>query len=299
MAANTLNVNTRFALTAIGILRTRLVLGTTVTRDFEKDFNGKIGYAVNVRRPAVLTARDYPDAFTEHTTSITLDTITEGTMAVTLDKMPYSAVALTDEELTLKVEDFEAQVTVPQAIAVAERIEGYLATEMDTATYETTLDMNESDPWATILDAWAALDAANVPFEDRFLAVGSTIAKNILSDENLLRRADASGSTDALRKALIGDLAGFTTIKTNLLPADTAIAYHRSAFVLTTRAPVVPQGAVSGGAIAQDGYAIRWLRDYDATKLQDRSILSAFAGTDHVLDGGDFVRAVKITSSGS
>lgn len=299
MAANTFQNATRVARTAVGTLDLELVLGATVWRDFDAEFTGGSGYTVNARVGAKLTGLDYGDAFTEHATPLTKAAVTESVIPVTLDSMPYHLAPLTDEDLTLNIDAFEARVLTPQVIAVAEKIESILATAMDGATYVTTLNMDETDPWATIVAARKALNASKVPAGNRFLAVGTDIGADILSDPDLLRRVDASGSDGTLREGQIGRLGGFTVVETNALPADTAVAYHRSAFILATRAPVVPQGAAAGATASYGGYALRWIKDYDADLAQDRSFVSTFCGTAVVTDSSSLVRAVKITSSGS
>ena len=123
----------------------------------------------------------------------------------------------------------------------------------------------------------------------------------------LLVRADTSGSTAALRDASIGRIAGFETFVSQYLDPDTAYAIHRSAFVLANMSPVVPDGAPYGASQAYNGYAVRWIRDYDPMYLRDRSVLSCLVGCSSVNDGEQLtgplrgehddenVRIVKIT----
>src|SRR5690606_2192927 len=80
---------------------------------------------------------------------------------------------------------------------------------------------------------------------------------------------------------------GFTIVTSHSIPADFAIAFHRSAFVFANVAPVVPEGAVSGRSVAEGGIAMRYLRDYDPTYLRDRSVVSSFAATASVNDTRD------------
>jgi hypothetical protein len=64
-----------------------------------------------------------------------------------------------------------------------------------------------------------------------------------------------------------------------------------------------------GSSQSFEGLAMRWIRDYDANYLRDRSVVSAFAGyasveedpdpTSAVGDQVENVRAVKINLSGS
>jgi hypothetical protein len=44
------------------------------------------------------------------------------------------------------------------------------------------------------------------------------------------------------------------------------------------RAPIVPSGVSFGASESSNGYSLRYIRDYDASVLKDRSIVSTFAG---------------------
>src|SRR3546814_2543696 len=45
--------------------------------------------------------------------------------------------------------------------------------------------------------------------------------------------------------------------------------------------------ATAGGGMVFDGFAMRWIRDYDPNYLRDRSVVSSFAGAASVNDGPD------------
>jgi hypothetical protein len=68
------------------------------------------------------------------------------------------------------------------------------------------------------------------------------------------------------------------------LDADTAIALTSSAFIFATAAPAVPQSVPFGATSSYNGVALRWLRDYDSTRFQDRSIFNCYQGFRHVTD---------------
>ena len=233
---------------------------------------------------------------------IVTDDLTETKVDVSLDTHVYHAVAVTDEELTLDIADFGAQVLTPQVRAVAEDIEDQVAAEMTAATYPTTLTLDTAKPEDTLVDARAALNKANVPHGDRFAVLGADMESVFLKSE-ALKRVDASGSDSALRQAEIGPLRGFTIFSSNAIPANQGYAFHRTGYVLSLRAPRVPDGATFGRSESHAAMAMRWLRDYDAAYLRDRSVVSVFTGTNIVADGPDgpdpgtapdFVRAVKL-----
>lgn len=300
----------------LGLLRRELILPRMVQRMGVADFRGAKDDTVNVRVPAILSAREYE--WRTRTNPIVIDTLLEQTVPVALDKHPYSAVAITDEELTLDIVSWGNQVASPQIIAVAEKLESYIAAAMIGGTYRATpIQFHENDDpnsnaspfYNALVDARKALNDLHIPAAGRWVALGSKVEAAALK-EPAFRRADQSGSTEALRNASLGNVAGFNVVgNVQSLPEDFAIAFHSSAFVFANVAPEVPSGATAGATMTFENLAMRWIRDYDAPYLRDRSIYSSFAGSQAVEDGrdehgeltGDSVRAVLInfTPAGS
>lgn len=289
--------------TALGILSRELVLANLFTKLTVEDFRGAKDDTVSFRVPAVLEAREY--AWRNNRSSpIVIDDLTETKVDVVLNHDFYSAVKITDEQLTLDIKDFGAQVLQPQLTAVAEKSEDLIGDTLAAATYATTIDFDEAtdDPRHVVIDARKALNIANVPKANRFLLVGANVEAAILKADGLLD-FDKSGSDSALRDAIIGRLAGFLLVTTNSIDPDAAYACHKTALVLGTAVPANPAGAVKSASASYQGWGMRWLQDYDPTILADRSIVSTFAGATATADGeGDeVIRAVKIdfTPAGS
>lgn len=288
--------------TALGLLRRELILPRLVTRLGIEDFRGAKNDTVNVRVPARLTAREYE--WRTRTNPITLDNITETSVPVALSEHPYSAVAVTDEELTLDISDFAVQVLNPQILAVAEALEASIAAAIEGANYDVTIPYTETADgvgaafYRALVDARKALNDAKVPASERFVALGSSVEAAVLK-EDAFRKVNEAGSNDALREAIIGRAAGFTIIgNVQGLAPGFAVAGHRSAFAFANVAPEVPSGVSMGASTVFDGLAMRWIRDYDPNYLRDRSVVSSFAGSASVEDGGTElaplnVRAVK------
>lgn len=277
---------------ALGLLRRELILPRLVQRMGLSDFRGAKDDTVNVRVPALLTAREYE--FRTRNADIITDSILEQTIPVTLDKHVYSAIQLTDEELTLDVLNWGEQIAAPQILAVAEKLESYIADLMtgvdplaDDVEYVEDADSEGANFHKAAVDARKALNDLKVPVAGRVIVLGSSVEAAALKEEGF-RRVDQSGSTDALRGAVIGNVAGFTVIgNVQSLPEDFAMAFHRSAFVFANVAPTVPDGVVAGAGMAFEGLAMRWIRDYDSNRLRDRSVYSSFAGTASVEDARD------------
>ncbi len=287
------------AATALGLLERELVLSNLVWANAGFDFTGAKNDSVTIRVPAVLDAREQ-DWRAANPADIVLDTLTESSIDVKLNKDIYSAVQVTDEELTLDIKDFGAQVLQPQVSAVARAIDTGVANLIQGATYNSTVTLNPADPWTGVLEARSVLNKQNVPFKDRTLLVGADVETNILKSDRLAK-VDQSGDDSALRDATVGRLAGFNVVTSNAIDPASAFAFVPSAFVLATRAPAIPGGVAFGASQSYNGLSMRWIKDYDSAKLRDRSIVNIYAGFNTMTDKPDgrgpakLLRAVKLT----
>lgn len=290
----------------LAVLRRETVLPNLVWTDASAEFQGKVGDTVTVRLPAKLTARTRT---IRATGAITTDDLVEFPVAVQLTQDVYHAVAIPDAVLTLDIVDFVNQVANPQIAAVVEKLEDNVATTITGATYDETIEFDNTDPFQTLIDANKYLNVNNVPRAGRRLVVGAAIEAALLSDERFTR-VDAAGddALPALRDARISRKLGFDIVGSNAIAEDKAYAFHRSAFVMANRAPVVPEGATNGSSQEIDGLALRWIRDYDSATLQDRSVMNSYVGSVVVTDPDDptddesartLLRAVEIEDASS
>lgn len=274
--------------TALALLQREIMLPRTVWSFGRADFAGAANDTVTLRIPAILTARDYE--WRTRNNPIQMDDLTERGVDITLNKHPYSAVAITDEQLELDIVSFSEQVSMPQVRAVAERLEGYISDALAAAPWKETVtfDATTADaPFRAAVEARRILNSANVPMSDRWLIMGTGVEAAFLTDDHL-SHVDQSGSSDALREAQIGRIAGFNATVSNSIPEDAMYAYHRTAVAWANFAPRVPEGATAGASESYSGLAMRWLRDYDPNFLRDRAVVSSFAGVTPVTDGGPY-----------
>lgn len=297
----------KIAATSLGLLEREIILPALVWRNAGGDFKGAAGDTITMRVPARTTARTRTLRGARGTASegngiITMDELTETSVDVSLDTAVYSAVPITDEQLTLDISDFGAQIVEPQVRAIAEGIENAVVAEMTGASYASTITLSGAlltDPYDAIVDARVALNKVNVPMSERYLVVGSDF-EGILLKSDELHQADKAGSDSALRDATIGRLAGFSqVVVSNALPANVGFAFHRTAYVLNMQAPAVPNGATYGASRAAFGLSMRWIMDYDLRNVQDRSLFDCYIGTNHVADGAESAEVQTVTVSDS
>lgn len=291
----------------VGLLYRDLVIARTVWTDAINpgEFTGALNDTVNMRVPARRTARKRT---LRAGTAIVNDVSNEFTVPVRLDTDVYNGAPVTDEELTLDITDFATQVLNPQVRAVVEGLEDEIADEIENADYAAGMVLDPTDTefvvsgdtdwYRTATRARRLLNDNNVSKADRTLLIGTEVEEQILNTDRFTR-FDAIGeqSTDALRESMIGRIAGFNVVVSSSIEPDVAYAYHRSAFVLATRAPAIPAGASfarvqgvgqPGGAMGYwEGVSVRWLRDYDYTNTTDRSLVNTWVGTASVTDPDD------------
>jgi hypothetical protein len=275
--ANTFYNAEQVARTAVALVGQEAYLSGLISRNFEDDLlgGGGKGRTVNVRVPATLIARTR--GIDDVTSSIVLDELAESTIPITLGEHIYSAVGLSEGDLSLNLESFAAQVLKPQTDAVVDRVENEVAEALNAIAVDTTIAWDATNPVATFTALRTKLRKNGVPATDLNVVVGADIYAALLEDD-AITDVSQSGSTAALRDAGVGRVRGFNIVESTRVADGDIIAFHRDAFTLAVRAPKVPEGASFGSSVSQGGFSLRYLRDYDVTKTQDRSLVSTFAG---------------------
>ncbi|WP_210492302.1 P22 phage major capsid protein family protein [Patulibacter sp. SYSU D01012] len=273
--------------TSLGLLQRELTLPQLIWRDAVGDFAGVRGDTVSIRLPAYAPARKR--ALRSGATRVK-DGLYERKIDVSLDTDIYKDVPISDEQLTLDIADFGAQVLNPVITGIAMQLEQEVADEINGANYATTIaHVSETDDaYETVVKARGYLNNAFVPLAGRRLLVGTNFEAELLTNEKFVD-ASRSGTSETLREALIGRIAGFDVYTSPAIAADRAYAFHSTAFVMSQRAPVIPLGVPWGATQAYQGFAIRTVRSYDPNLVEDRFIADAWVGTNTVTDFGHWL----------
>ena len=271
---NTIYSATQVAQTAMALVQGDLGIAGTISRSFEAEFAGKVGYTVNIKRPATVGARTRV-LTAGQATAITSDTIVEAVASIALDTEVYSAVDVTDAELTMSIADFTSQVTKPQTDAIVQHVEGLVTAQM--AAVAPSVDYDYANPIVAFSAARSALRKHRIPSGTMYAACGVD-AYAALLNLDLVKTDGTKGSDGELRRTV----RGFTVLEHNGLPDDRVVFYHPAAFHLALRAPVVPAGVAFGASTAANGVALRVIRDYDSSLLVDRQVINTYVGVDNL-----------------
>ncbi|AGM12033.1 major capsid protein [Streptomyces phage Godpower] len=294
----------KIAATAAVALEQALVVPALFQREGIDQYKGAENDTINVKVEGVLPFRTYdwrsgqvgtPNANGGVRKAIEFDEYTEKTVAVSFGGNIYSAVALTDEQRDFDLNGW-AKLVSKQTEAIARGLERGAVDKLLAQNYAVTLggavDLDGAGAGtevrslrSTLIRARDVLNKFMVPKEGRILLVGSDWEVALLEDEklNLAGNVGEAEAVAALREATIGRRYGFDIVVSQEVPADAAFALHRSAFIFATGAPTLPQ-SVTGGTASANGVAVRWLQDYDALHLTDRSVINTYKGYREVKD---------------
>jgi hypothetical protein len=273
--ANTFITPSVIARRGLATLYNNTVLSNLVWRDFDPDFTGKQGDTVTIRKPAVFSAESF-----NRSSGVTLQDATESSTTVVLNTIGNVSFAVTDEDMTLEVEDFENQLLVPAMEALIQKIDGELAEALidaaETAGGGGTATMNSVASDA-IIEARTNLGRGKLPTTDRHAVLSPEGAGVALAD-TLFVQADKSGATDGLREGSIGRVFGFDTYESQVFGLGSGdkgvadgVAFHRSAVTLAVRPLDVPRGLPADKVAVENykGLSLRTTYSYNSTKKQD------------------------------
>lgn len=286
--------------TAIQMLQNELILTNLVWLNGIGDFAHKFNDTITVRVPAPSRGHTRALRGVGAARNLTVSDFTEDSFPVTLTDVAYHLGVLTDEEMTLDVESFAAQILPRQVRGVADILEEGVRDLIVGAPYSAAGAVHEVAPtdfFKGVNGARRALNELYIP-QGRVLLVGTAVTEQILNDDRFIKYdSQGQSAVSALQEARLGRIYGYEIIESTLIPHGDAYLYHPTAFIAATRAPAPPLGAVKSTAISGDQrIAMRWLVDYDPTITSNRSLIDTYFGLKVVEDpnGIGFVRARKI-----
>src|SRR5688500_4101985 len=136
------------------------------------DFRGALTDTVSIRAAAYISARTRT---MRSGTALVADDLGETKVDITLDTHLYQLLNIQDEELTLDIANFGEQVTQPAIQAVARGLEDAVVAELQGITFPAarTIEVDNTNPYDSFVDAKIALSNGRVPTAGRFAVVGS------------------------------------------------------------------------------------------------------------------------------
>lgn len=194
-------------------LESNLVMAGLVHKDYSKEFQ-KVGDTITVRKPAKFVAKDFLGEVEEQD-------VTEGSVPVKLDRWVDITVQIGSKEKTLELKDFSEQVVKPVMSAIAEKVDlDCLTVGIEQA--KNHVDVSSTPTIVDLANIGKRLDLAKAPRDARrnlVLGVDTTYKYNTLAE---FKDVSQSGSSQALRDAIIGKAYTMNTFMSQNVPASVA-----------------------------------------------------------------------------
>jgi hypothetical protein len=202
----------------------------------------KAGDTIQVRKPVRSSAID-----TSGDISGSIEDTEETSVSITLNRQYGVPRALTSKELTMNIDDFTRIVTQPAINAIAENVNAAILARYEDIPYYTGTSGTTPDALSDLANVGKVLNTNDAPQMDRALVMDfDALAKYQALDS--IVEVDKSGTNQALRQGLLGQIYGMT------LAADGQVPTH-TAGTFTAIATPVTDGVTAAGAttITMDG----------------------------------------------
>ena len=187
------------AKTALIALENNMVLGNLVHRDYNSEVQSGRGATVTIRKPATFTA-------TAFSSTVASQTVTESSVQIVLDQHFDVTFDITSKELSLDIEDFNAQTIEPAMRAHAQAIDYAIAGRFaDLAGhYPVTATPAVTD----IANLVAVLNDQKVPLTERRCVLSPQTQAAYLALEPFLYAEHRGGDIQAIKEADMGRIMG-------------------------------------------------------------------------------------------
>jgi hypothetical protein len=263
----------KIAATAAVALEESLVVPAVFQREGIDQFKGAKNDAINVKVEGVLPFRTYGWR-NDRSTEIQFDTYAEKTVQVTFGGDIYSAVQLTDEQ-----NEFDLQGWAKLMAKQTEAVGAVWSTRPSTtcSTPPTRSPSAVRSPAATcrktLIRAREVLNKFRVPKEGRTLLVGTDWENELLSDEDLNLAVQRRRRRGRLRSARGHHRPALRLQHRRLRRAAPTSPCRdgRSPRSSSRPAPRASRSPSLRCLRLLQRRGLRWIRDYDATRLVDRS----------------------------
>lgn len=199
---------------------------TIVNRDYEGDIQDA-GDTVRITSISDPTIDDYE----ANTTVITPEELNDAQRTLVVDQAKYWAFKVDDVDARQAKGNVIPEAMNRAAYRLSDVIDQYVAslyTGVSSSNDLGTIPVTSSSPADAydniLVPLGVKLDEANVPSEGRYCVMPPWLHGRLLRDDRFVR-ADASGSTEALRNGFVGRANGFDLFKSNNAPNPTGDDY--------------------------------------------------------------------------
>lgn len=277
-------------------LAEQLQIANTVTHGADYSaFDGTKDQTITKRVKGTLPIRQYA-VRNDRTEEIVTDEYSEQTVNVTVSRTrPYSALRLTDEQKDWDFQDGWGELLLDQTQAMGQYLEQGVLDQIKNAPFEIVRVVDTAAAAKTAAlsvgeNVWhkfftnLVLDMKKMRNPDLQLTaqVGYDIASELMTNVALTK--DQGTGVSALTSSTLGKIAGVTIELNPFIPHDVGYIYAKSSVVVHSSVASIPNSVPFGASASANGWAVRWLMDYETGRLTDRSVIDCYAGYQYTKD---------------
>lgn len=156
--------------------------------------------------------------------AITVDDVNDKEAAVLeINQSDYFAFKVNDLDKAQAKADMTGKFTNSAAYNMMKNVENYISNLMDTAVEtpaKTVAVGTPADAYLAVVEAGRKLDVQDVPDEGRWLVVSPDFYALLLQDSRFIEGTEAGHNT--LLNGVVGQVRGFTVVKSNNVPRKSA-----------------------------------------------------------------------------
>ena len=204
-----------FARAALPRLIEHLVFPNLIHKDYSDDFAARKGDTIQVRKPVVLTAKDF-----DPQQGVSAEDITETTVDVSLDRIATVDVGIEALQGATSIDDLTRVFIDPAAAALAQKINAD-GLQLYKDVYACVGEAGKTpDTLFPLAQARKKLNQLKAPVSGR-VAVWDPEADAAFTALDPIIHAEKSGSTQALREGSIGRVMGVDHYMSQAVPQHT------------------------------------------------------------------------------
>jgi hypothetical protein len=203
---------------ALPLLAEKTAMLPLVYRGYDETYR-KAGDTIQVRKPTRQTAID-----TSGDISSAYADVQETGVNIQLSRQYGVPVAITSKEMTLNVDDFTRMVTAPAITAIAEDINGSILGLYNDIPYHVGTSGTAPGTLASLAQSAKVLNQNLAPQDARALVMDFE-AEAKLRELDSLVEVDKSGTNEALRRGILGQVYGMMLASDGQVKTHTAGAY--------------------------------------------------------------------------
>lgn len=213
--ANTFITSKAIARESMPILEANKIMAGLVHTDYKNEFKEKYN-TVTVTKPASFTAVEFDGDLTGE-----YQDVTQSSVDVTLNYIASVDMKITSEQMTMQIEDFTEEITVPAMEAITQQIDTNILKLYKDIPYYYGVSGTTPDELADVSNVRKVLQDNKVPMSNRSLVI-DTEAEAKFGVLDAFISKDYVDSGVALQDAILGKKLNFSIFADQNVPTHTA-----------------------------------------------------------------------------